>query len=120
MKPLKQLLYNPSRLIFSDRHKQAITFQATQNSMAVITDSGGVTEETTVLNIPCITLRNSTERPETCSIGTNVLVGSDIDQLKIAFENLHSGIWKAGSIPPLWDGKASERIVNYLIEIFNL
>jgi UDP-N-acetylglucosamine 2-epimerase (non-hydrolysing) len=91
-----------------------------QNSMAVITDSGGVTEETTVLNVPCITLRNSTERPETCSIGTNVLVGLDTEKLKTAFENLHSGVWKAGSIPPLWDGKASERIVNHLIEIFNL
>lgn len=91
-----------------------------QNSMAVVTDSGGVTEETTVLNIPCITLRNSTERPETCNLGTNILVGSDLNKLKIAFDNLHAGNWKEGSIPPLWDGKASERIVNHLIEIFNL
>lgn len=88
-----------------------------KQSFAVLTDSGGITEETTVLNVPCITLRENTERPETCEIGTNVLVGNDDKKLTQAFDNLFSGNWKQGLIPPLWDGKAAERIVNNLIQL---
>lgn len=91
-----------------------------KNALAVITDSGGITEETTVMNIPCITLRNSTERPETCVLGTNLLVGNDSEKIENAFENLFSSTWKSGKIPPLWDGKAAERIVEYLLKIFGL
>lgn len=91
-----------------------------KNAFAVLTDSGGITEETTVMNVPCITLRNSTERPETCEIGTNVLVGTNPDKIKNAFEVLLSGNWKQGQIPKLWDGNAAERIVNYLVEIYTL
>jgi UDP-N-acetylglucosamine 2-epimerase (non-hydrolysing) len=91
-----------------------------KNAFAVLTDSGGITEETTVMNVPCITLRNSTERPETCEIGTNVLVGTNPDKIENAFEVLLSGNWKQGQIPELWDGKAAERIVNHLIEIYKL
>lgn len=91
-----------------------------KNAFAVLTDSGGITEETTVMNVPCITLRDSTERPETCEIGTNVLVGNDKIKIEAAFKNLLSGNWKNGKIPKLWDGKAAERIVNYLIDIYNL
>ena len=89
-----------------------------KHSFAVVTDSGGITEETTVMNVPCITLRNSTERPETCILGTNVLVGNDSAKIKKAFTDLLSGYWKTGEIPPLWDGKAAKRIVNKLLEIF--
>ncbi|RED48926.1 non-hydrolyzing UDP-N-acetylglucosamine 2-epimerase [Seonamhaeicola aphaedonensis] len=91
-----------------------------KNSFGVLTDSGGITEETTVMNIPCITLRDSTERPETCEIGTNVLVGNDSEKLSLAFNRLLSENWKKGGTPELWDGKAAERIVNDLIEIYQL
>ena len=91
-----------------------------KNAFAVITDSGGITEETTVMNIPCITLRNSTERPETCILGTNLLVGNDPEKIESAFETLFSGNWKSGETPPLWDGKSAERIVKHLLTILGL
>ena len=77
----------------------------------VLTDSGGITEETTVMNVPCITLRDNTERPETIDIGTNELIGTDPKKIKPALEKLLSGDWKQGQVPEKWDGKAAERIV---------
>lgn len=91
-----------------------------KNAFAVLTDSGGITEETTVMNVPCITLRDSTERPETCTIGTNVLVGNDPEKIAMAFEKLLSGQWKKGGIPELWDGHAAERIINHLTHIYKM
>ncbi len=88
-----------------------------KNALAVITDSGGITEETTVMNVPCITLRDSTERPETCDIGTNILVGSDSIKIENAFKILLSGIWKQGVVPELWDGNAAKRIVHHIVSI---
>lgn len=88
-----------------------------ERSKAVITDSGGITEETTVMGIPCLTLRNSTERPETISIGTNELLGMNPEAIKPALEILFSGNWKKGGIPELWDGKTASRIVNHLKNI---
>lgn len=88
-----------------------------QHSNAVITDSGGITEETTVMGIPCITLRDNTERPETCSIGTNELIGTDPKAIKPALDLLFSGKWKKGGIPELWDGKAAQRIVDALLKM---
>jgi UDP-N-acetylglucosamine 2-epimerase (non-hydrolysing) len=85
-----------------------------KNSKAVVTDSGGITEETTVLGIPCITLRDTTERPETCDIGTNELIGTNPKAIKPVLEKLFRGEWKKGKIPPLWDGKAADRIVEIL------
>lgn len=85
-----------------------------KHAKAVITDSGGITEETTVMGIPCITLRDNTERPETVDIGTNELIGTDPKNLPPAFEKLFSGNWKMGGIPELWDGKTAERIINIL------
>lgn len=87
-----------------------------KNSFAVITDSGGISEETTVLGIPCFTMRTTTERPETITIGTNNLVGTSVENLKKIFgEFLKNGSKKAG-IPELWDGKASERIIEILLK----
>jgi len=80
----------------------------------VITDSGGITEETTVLGVPCLTLRDNTERPETITIGTNELIGTDPSKLPPALARLMAGQWKKGAIPPLWDGKAAERIAEQL------
>jgi UDP-N-acetylglucosamine 2-epimerase (non-hydrolysing) len=86
---------------------------------AVITDSGGITEETTVMGVPCMTLRDNTERPETISMGTNELLGTRPEALKPAFDKLFKGEWKKGSIPELWDGKTAERIVEHLVNIFS-
>ena len=85
-----------------------------KHAKAVITDSGGITEEATVLGVPCLTLRDNTERPETITIGTNELVGTNPANLAPALERLFAGDWKQGSIPELWDGKAAERIVGHL------
>ncbi len=85
-----------------------------KNAMAVITDSGGVSEETTVLNIPCLTVRSNTERPETVEIGTNELVGGSLEVLSAALRLLFSGNWKEGKIPELWDGMAGQRTIAIL------
>ena len=85
-----------------------------ERAKAVITDSGGITEETTMMSVPCITLRDNTERPETCTIGTNELIGTKSEAIKPALDKLFAGQWKKGAIPPLWDGHAAERIVKIL------
>ncbi|MDA7631443.1 UDP-N-acetylglucosamine 2-epimerase (non-hydrolyzing) [Verrucomicrobia bacterium] len=85
-----------------------------KHAKAVITDSGGITEETTVMGIPCMTLRDSTERPETVDVGTNELIGTNPERIPPAMERLLSGQWKKGAIPEKWDGKAAERIVEVL------
>lgn len=90
-----------------------------QNAKAVITDSGGITEETTVMGVPCLTLRDSTERPETVSIGTNALLGTDPSTIAPALDQVFQGTWKEGSIPPLWDGHTAKRIVRHLMEVMN-
>ncbi len=88
-----------------------------KNARAVITDSGGITEEATVMSVPCLTLRDNTERPETVQIGTNELIGTDPDAIKPALEKLLAGKWKKGKIPDKWDGKTSERIVYTLLSL---
>jgi UDP-N-acetylglucosamine 2-epimerase (non-hydrolysing) len=81
----------------------------------VITDSGGVQEETTYLGIPCITVRDNTERPITITVGTNQLVGRDVAKVGAAAQEVLSGKARSGGIPPLWDGKAAERIADVLV-----
>lgn len=88
-----------------------------KHAKAVITDSGGITEESTVLGVPCMTLRSNTERPETVSMGTNELLGTDPAAIGPAMQRLFEGQWKKGSVPPLWDGKAAERIVRHLLKL---
>lgn len=88
-----------------------------KNAAAVVTDSGGISEETTIMNVPCMTLRTNTERPETCTIGTNMLLGNCPEHIFAAFEKLRNGQWQLGKSPEFWDGKAAERIVDILTGI---
>ena len=88
-----------------------------EHAKVVVTDSGGITEETTVMGVPCITLRDNTERPETCTIGTNRLIGTNPQAVKPALDALFAGEWQPGAIPPLWDGHTAERIVEILYEV---
>ena len=84
-----------------------------RSSRYVITDSGGIQEETTFCRIPCITLRPNTERPSTLTLGTNTLLPLDVEQISATIGEIEGGTYKKGEIPPFWDGKATERIVNY-------
>ena len=86
-----------------------------ERAKAVVTDSGGITEETTVMGVPCITLRDNTERPETCTVGTNMLIGTKPEAIKPALDKLFAGEWKQGAIPALWDGHTADRIVEILL-----
>jgi len=88
-----------------------------ERSFAVVTDSGGITEETTVMGVPCLTLRDNTERPETITVGTNELIGTDPKNIALAMTTLFAGEWKKGGIPELWDGNTASRIVKKLIEL---
>jgi UDP-N-acetylglucosamine 2-epimerase (non-hydrolysing) len=85
------------------------------NAQLVITDSGGIQEETTFLGVPCLTLRENTERPITCEIGTNELCGLNIEKIVARSLSFFDGNRKSGSVPPLWDGRAAERIVQTLV-----
>lgn len=88
-----------------------------KNAKAVITDSGGIQEETTVLGVPCITLRKNTERPETVTVGTNVLIGDNIDMLPIELGKVFENKWKRSSVPELWDGNAAGRIMEKILTL---
>ena len=85
-----------------------------KNSLGVITDSGGITEETSFMNIPCITLRDSTERPETITLGTNELVQNDFLKIENCLKKIINGKWKQSKKIPLWDGNTSSRIIENL------
>ena len=87
-----------------------------ENAKGVITDSGGITEETTLLNIPCLTMRENTERPETVILGSNELLGTNIKNIRPAMDKLFCNKWKKATIPPKWDGKSAQRIINVLLE----
>ncbi|MFM2362440.1 MAG: hypothetical protein RLZZ316_1342, partial [Bacteroidota bacterium] len=89
-----------------------------KHAKAVITDSGGITEETTVMGVPCITLRNSTERPETVTIGTNELIGTNPEALAPYMQKIFANQWKKGAIPEMWDGKTATRIVDVLTNLY--
>ena len=81
----------------------------------VLTDSGGIQEETTAFQVPCLTLRTNTERPSTVELGTNELVGDDLQQVDRIVRQITAGKWKRGGIPPLWDGHAAERVVRGIV-----
>ena len=85
-----------------------------ETAAAIVTDSGGIQEETTYLQVPCITMRDNTERPITVEIGSNVLAGTDPVKVKRALDGVLAGNTPPGRIPELWDGHAAERIVRIL------
>lgn len=89
-----------------------------KNARMVLTDSGGVQEETTYLGVPCLTLRENTERPVTVTVGTNVLIGQDFDLLDREIAGILQGRFKKGTIPEKWDGKAGERTARILEKLF--
>jgi UDP-N-acetylglucosamine 2-epimerase (non-hydrolysing) len=86
------------------------------NAKYVLTDSGGIQEETTYLKIPCLTLRENTERPITCELGTNTICGLNSSIIFREIKKINSGLYKKGSIPKLWDGHAAKRIVKIIME----
>lgn len=113
-KTLRSLERLPENLCFVDPQPYLEFNYLVKHAKAVITDSGGITEEATVMGVPCLTLRNTTERPETVTVGTNELVGTDPAKLKPMLDRLFAGNWKRGSVPEMWDGKTGERIVAVL------
>ena len=88
-----------------------------KNAELIVTDSGGIQEESTYLGVSCLTVRENTERPVTMSEGTNQLVGTDLDYVQTKIDEVLAGTVKSGGVPPLWDGKAADRIVNHLREL---
>ncbi len=109
-------LYNDinGNIIFCDPLGYMDFLQITSNSRFVLTDSGGIQEETTVLGIPCLTIRENTERPVTISQGTNILVGTKKEKIVQEAEKILKGKTQKSKIPDLWDGKTAERIVGIL------
>jgi UDP-N-acetylglucosamine 2-epimerase (non-hydrolysing) len=92
-----------------------LEFLNLQSTAAVVlTDSGGAQEETTILGVPCLTLRHNTERPVTITNGTNIMVGTDKGRILEAFRRIVNGDWKPSGPPALWDGHAAERIVRVI------
>ena len=113
-KILKKTSYNHKSLIMTEPMSYLEFIYLIKNATGVITDSGGITEETTVLGVPCITLRDSTERPETVTVGTNELIGSNPSDIGKWISKMLSNDWKKGAIPELWDGKTSDRILEVI------
>lgn len=114
---LENLDLDTNRIHFVDPQAYLQFNYLTKNAFAVITDSGGITEETTYMGIPCLTLRDNTERPETITLGTNELVGTNPNNLKPYLAKLMNGQWKKGTVPELWDGQTGERIINHIITL---
>lgn len=116
-KNFSRLAKKPVQIITCDPLSYLEFIYLLREAKAVITDSGGVQEETTVLGVPCITLRTNTERPETVTMGTNEIIGENYDSLAKALQRLNSGGWKKGAIPELWDGRTAQRIVDVLLKL---
>jgi UDP-N-acetylglucosamine 2-epimerase (non-hydrolysing) len=116
----RQMMHESEERQFSDRFHFIdpvgyVEFLGLQrNATLVITDSGGIQEETTYLGVPCITLRENTERPITVNVGSNVLAGRDVKRLKLEAKAILDGKVKKSEVPPLWDGRAGERIADVI------
>jgi UDP-N-acetylglucosamine 2-epimerase (non-hydrolysing) len=118
-KQLQDVVGLPGNLILVEPQPYLEFNYLVKHAKAVITDSGGITEEATVMGVACMTLRDSTERPETITIGTNELIGTDPARLAPALQRLFAGGWKKGAIPERWDGRAGERIVAALEKLLS-
>lgn len=115
---LQQLGIQDKRLVILPPQPYLSFAYLVNQAAAIVTDSGNVAEEATFLHTPCITLNTYAEHPETVSIGTNCLVGDDIQLLKDALLKLQKGEWKKGELPERWDGRTAERIIRTLLEEF--
>ncbi|KYP12913.1 UDP-N-acetylglucosamine 2-epimerase (non-hydrolyzing) [Flavihumibacter sp. CACIAM 22H1] len=117
-KILDSIGFNNAKLVLAEPMPYLEFIYLVKNALAVITDSGGITEEATVLQVPCMTMRDSTERPETVTLGTNELIGTDPTKLEPYLAKIMTGTWKTGQVPPLWDGQTAVRIVKKLEELY--
>ncbi len=117
-KTLKDIGDMPRNLVLVEPQPYLEFNYLVKNAKAVITDSGGVTEETTVMGVPCMTLRDSTERPETVMVGTNELLGTTPDAVTVALSKLFEIGWKKGRLPDLWDGETGDRIAKKIEDLF--
>lgn len=117
-KILDNIGFQSDRLVLAEPMAYLEFIYLVKNALAIITDSGGITEEATVLGIPCMTMRDSTERPETVTMGTNELIGTAPEKLVPFLDKVMQGNWKKGAIPPMWDGHTAERIVEQLTELY--
>jgi len=106
-----------SRIIIVEPVGYVESLALQKNAKFVMTDSGGLQEETTALGVPCLTIRENTERPITVTEGTNTLVGTDMDRLRSEVGKILVGDGKAGRVPENWDGRAAERIVDVLTSL---
>lgn len=113
---LKNSFDEIKNLIISESFGYLDFLNLTFNSKFILTDSGGIQEESTYLGIPCLTLRENTERPVTVELGTNLICGLNESLIFKKIKEIESGNFKKGKIPKLWDGKAAERIVNILLK----
>jgi len=112
---LRRVGFEPPATLALTEPAGYLDFLAMQShATVVVTDSGGIQEETTILGVPCLTMRENTERPVTVTLGTNTLIGSDLDVLRREFRAVAAGRGKRGTLPPLWDGRAGERIADIL------
>lgn len=118
-KTLEALEHQPTHLHLVEPQPYLEFNYLVRHAKAVITDSGGITEETTVMGVPCLTLRDTTERPETVIQGTNALIGTDPAKLGPALDRLFAGDWPQGSIPEKWDGRTGERIIKALDQLLS-
>jgi len=117
-KKLTEIGFKSSKMSFIEPLSYLEFNYLVERAKCVITDSGGITEETTVLGVPCITLRDSTERPETVTVGTNELIGTNPNALAPYMNILFLGKWKNGNIPELWDGQTAARIIHILNSLY--
>ena len=106
-----------SNLIITEPISYLEFLRLNKTAKLVLTDSGGLQDETTFLGIPCLTIRDNTERPVTVEIGTNVLTGSNPDRILAEFDTIMNGNFKTGRIPYLWDGCTAERVVEQLFKL---
>ena len=115
LKDLKNTKYN-SNLHLIDPLGYLGFLKLQKDATLVITDSGGIQEETTFLGIPCLTIRENTERPVTVTLGTNIVIGQDMERLKDEVQLILNGNGKKGSVVSLWDGRAGERIADIITD----